>query len=257
MSALVPLLFFISVLRISSALEAPLEFHGHTFLGKYLSNSMRYNMDASIDIQSRILAHRNFTFFARYRDDLDMAEQQGGVFLDPRYAHYYIVGGFDHRFRNLFVAGYFMHDCVHDIDIEDEGTPVFNRFRIQLATLDFYMSNRIASSRLLLWSVEVGAYPHWRYHGWDINAGADYQYDLIITGEIRFLQRERIGCALLPYCHVIKGDSSTYHIHSLAAALYYRASAQRIGIECKYNIYVNDLIKDPNHLWLLSLFVDF
>lgn len=251
------LLSSLLIVRSIHALEVPLEFHGNIFLGKYLSNSIRYNMDASIDIHCRILAHKQLTLFGRYRDDLDMAEQEGGVSLDPRYAHYYIVGGFDYRFSHIFIASYFMHDCVHDIDIEDEGTPVFNRFRLQIASRDYYMSERVLTPRFYVWSIELGFYPHWNYHGWDINAGADYQYDLIATGELRLLQHEKFGFMLYPYFHVTKGDSDTYHQHALAGAVYYRTPARRIGIEIKYNIYNNDIIKDPHHLWLLSLFLNF
>ena len=126
------------------SLEVPLEFHGKAFLGKYLnSDTTLYNMEASIGLYCTILRQKNFSLFMHYQDDLDMAEQKGGVSLDPRYAHYYIVCGIDYLTTDYLLAGYFMHDCIHDIDYEIEGTPVFNRFRLQIAHADFHYSKRL------------------------------------------------------------------------------------------------------------------
>ncbi|GAI13189.1 unnamed protein product, partial [marine sediment metagenome] len=61
-----------------------------------------------------MLRQGNFSFFVRYQDDLDMAEQTGGVSLDPKYAHYYIAGGIDYLTINYLFSMYFMHDCIHD-----------------------------------------------------------------------------------------------------------------------------------------------
>jgi hypothetical protein len=219
-------------------IEVPLEFHGKAFLGKYLnSDTTLYNMEASIGFYCTILRR--------------------GVSLDPRYAHYYIVCGVDYLTTDYLLAGYFMHDCIHDIDYEIEGTPVFNRFRLQIAHADFHYSKRLLTSKRFLWSMELGFYPHWEYHGWDINAGADYKYDMNIKSVFNILRNGNFGVNIDPVFHITKGDSCFYHQHMLQFKTYYRNNGKRIGLELDYNIWNNDPIKDPDKLWLLSIFVEY
>lgn len=241
-----------------TALEIPLEFHGAVSLGKYVnSDTIRYNMDASVDLYFTLVRHNNISFFGRYRDDLDMAEQKGGVSLDPRYAHYYIVGGFDYIFSEVFCALYFMHDCIHDIDFEVEGTPVFNRVRFMCASADMHASRRLVSQRRFLWALELGAYPHLEYSGWDINSGADYQYDIILYASIHVLKKRAYGLFVDPHFHITKGDTSLYHQHRVRGGVYVQSSGSRMGLALTYNIWNNDIIKDPDKLWLFSLFLEF
>jgi len=252
------ILVLLSFVCTLSALDLSLEFHGRAFIGKYLnSDTTLYNMDASVDLYCTMVKHKDFSFFMSYRDDLDMAMQTGGVFLDPRYAHYYIVGGFDLLLKRLMVATYFMHDCIHDIDFEVEGTPVFNRFRIQIADPDFHKSNRLHSSKKFIWSVELGSYPHWDYHGWDINAGADYNYEIILKPVVNIFRKNNIGFDMYPTFHITKGDTSYYHQHLFQVNTFYSKNGKRIGLELAYNLLNNDIIKDPDKLWLLSIFVEF
>ncbi|MGB3341978.1 MAG: hypothetical protein WBB37_10915 [bacterium] len=250
------LLFLLSCPLFS--IELPLEFHGRGFLGKYLnSDTTRYNMDASVELYCTILRHGKFSFFSNYQDDLDMAEQTGGVSLDPRYAHYYIVGGFDMVLTNFMIATFFMHDCVHDIDYEVEGTPVFNRFRIQIADADFHKTRRLLSEKKFLWSIMLGAYPHWTYNGWDINAGADYKYEFSVESVFTAWDKGNFGIELNPRFHLTTGDSLNYHQHLLRFISFYRNNGKRIGLELTYNLWNNDIIKDPDRLWLLSVFAEF
>jgi|GEM_PF-627471 len=239
-------------------IEVPLEFHGRAFLGKYLnSDTTLYNMDASINIYCTMLRQGNFSFFVRYQDDLDMAEQTGGVSLDPRYAHYYIAGGIDYLTINYLFSMYFMHDCIHDIDYEVEGTPVFNRFRLQITDANLHYSKRLLATKRFLWSVELGFYPHWKYNGWDINAGADYKYEVNLISVFNILRKGKFGIDIDPVFHFTKGYSCFYHQHMLQCKTYYRNNGKRIGLELDYNIWNNDPIKNPDKLWLLSIFVEF
>lgn len=260
-SVFLRLLVFISLfplLLCGTGFEVPLEFHGSGFLGKYLnSDTIRYNMDASVELFCTLLRYHNLSLFVRYRDDLDMAEQKGGVTLDPRYTHYYISGGFDYLTRYVFLTTYIMHDCVHDIDYDVEGTPVFNRFRLRCASTDFHDSRRLATSQKFLWSVDVGFYPHWSYHGWDINAGADYKYDAIIELFVNLFQKNQFGVALNPTFTIARGDTMFYHQHVLRLMGHFTNRTRRIGLNLDYNIYNNDPIKNPDKLWLLSLFLGF
>jgi hypothetical protein len=248
-------LLFISSL---SGIEIPLEFHGRGFMGKYLnSDTSRFNMDASAELYCTIIKHGKFSFFTDYQDDLDMAEQTGGVSLDPRYAHYYIVAGIDMQLSGIMTALFFMHDCVHDIDYEVEGTPVFNRFRLEFADPDHHRTRRLLSDKKFLWSVMIGAYPHWDYNGWDINAGADYNYEFMVGSVFRIFEKKSMCIELQPVFHLIRGDTLNYHQHRLKCLTFYRNNGSRIGLELTYNLWNNDIIKDPDKLWLLSIFVEF
>jgi len=227
-------------------------------MGKYLnSDTIRYNMDASVEVFCTLLRHENFSFFIRYRDDLDMAEQKGGVALDPRYTHYYISGGVDYLTKNFLFTTYFMHDCIHDIDYDVSGTPVFNRLRFQIALADFHDSRRLRTSGKFLWSVNLGFYPHWQYHGWDINAGADYKYDVIVELFFKVFQKNYLGIALNPTFSIARGDTTFYNQHVVRLMSYYTNSKGRFGMSLDYNIFNNDPIKNPDKLWLLSIFVAF
>jgi hypothetical protein len=239
-------------------LEIPLEFHGRALLGKYLNpDTIRYNMDASIDLYCMLLRQDDFSFYFYYRDDLDMAEQTGGVSLDPRYAHYYVIAGLDYFVSRCFGRIEFSHDCVHDIDIDVEGTPNFNRFFITYGNNDYHPTRRFTSANLIIWKLVLGIYPHWLYHGWDINAGADYQYDLIAQSALTVELRKKVNLEIEPVFHMAKGDTCWYHQHVVRAGINYRPAKSQIGLRLDYNVWNNDPIKNPDKLWLLSLFVAF
>jgi hypothetical protein len=251
------LLFLIPCCLLMS-LEVPLEFHGGGIFGKYLnSDTTLFNLDASIELYCVTLRHGPVSAYIYYRDDLDMAEQTGGVSIDPRYVHYYIVGGMDFFWSDYVITGYFVHDCVHDIDYDVEGTPVFNRFRVRFSPKDFHFTRRLSAEKRFLWSADLGFYPHWDYHGWDINAGADYQYDLIMKGMFNLYSTSSFGVNLRSSFTVAKGDTTYYHQHLIGLEGYYRKIARRIGLRLDYNIYNNDPIKSPDKLWLLSLYLEF
>ena len=239
-------------------IEVPLDLHGRGFFGKYLnSDTLRFNFDASFEIYLNILKHDPLSAYVYYRDDLDMAEQTGGVSIDPRYSHYYIAAGLDYFLTDFVVTGYFVHDCVHDIDYDVEGTPVFNRFRLRLSPDDFHYAARLKTRSKFLWSVDFGYYPTWQYHGWDINSGADYRYDVILDAMYNIYSTENFGVDLRPSFTIAKGDTSFYHRHLLGLQAYYAKSARRFGLSLEYFLYVNDPIKSPDKLWLLSIYSEF
>jgi hypothetical protein len=240
------------------ALEVPLEFHGGGTFGKYLnSDTTRFNFDASIGLYCVTLRHGPLSTYVHYRDDLDMAEQSGGVSIDPRYVHYYIVAGLDYFFAGYVITTYFVHDCVHDIDYDVEGTPVFNRFRILFSPQEYHFTERLRTTRRFLWSVDLGYYPDWDYHGWDINAGADYQYDIIMKAMLNLYRARTFGLDLKPSFTIAKGDTTYYHQHLIGLQGYYTKGNRRIGLSLDYNLYNNDPIKSPDKLWLLSLYIEF
>ena len=241
-----------------SSIEVPLEFYGSGFFGKYLnSDTIRFNLDASFEIYCTTLRLGPISTYVHYRDDLDMAKQTGGVSIDPRYVHYYIVGGIDYFLHDYLVNAYFVHDCIHDIDYDVEGTPVFNRFRLRFAPKDFHYASRLKTAKRFLWSIDLGYYPHWDWHGWDINSGADYIYDVMLEAMFNFYATDNFGMDIRPSFKVAKGDTMFYHQHVMRLRGYYKKLARRIGLSLEYNLYNNDLNKTPNKLWLLSLYLEF
>lgn len=240
------------------SIEFPLEFNGRVFLGKYLnSDTTRFNMDASAQMRCTMVKYKKLSFYMEYRDDLDMAEQKGGVSLDPRYSHYYITAGFEYHFSKIFCHFSFIHDCVHDIDYEVEGTPVFNRISILFAHNGYHPKNAVLTGEKFLWAFDTKLYPHWKYHGWDINAGADYQFDFNIDLIYKFFDKKSLGAFTNLNLLVCKGDTTLYHQDFIRANFFYKNSSRRIGFELKYNFYNNDPIKNPGGLWLFSAFVEF
>jgi hypothetical protein len=241
-----------------TAIEVPLEFYGHGFFGKYLnSDTSRFNFDASVEIYCTTLRHWPLSTYIYYRDDLDMAQQTGGVSIDPRYAHYYLAAGIDYFVGNHVVTGYFVHDCVHDIDYDIEGTPVFNRFRVRFSPRDYHYSKRLATARRFLYAIDLGYYPHWDFHGWDINAGADYVFDIILEGRFNIYSANVFGIDAKPSFTIARGDTSFYQRHVISLQGYYVKATRRIGLSLDYNLFVNDPIKSPDKLWLLSIYLDF
>ncbi|MEO0136312.1 MAG: hypothetical protein ABIL40_03650 [candidate division WOR-3 bacterium] len=239
-------------------LEFPMEFNGRAFLGKYLnSDTTRFNMDASVQLRCRMVRWNTGAFFMDYRDDLDMAEQKGGVSLDPRYAHYYFTAGFEYNFSKFFGQFSFIHDCIHDIDYEVSGTPVFNRFSLLVANAEYHPSRIISTKKTSLWALNGRFYPHWRYHGWDINAGADYRFDGSVDLIYNFLNGDNYGGFINLNLLVCRSDTAFYHQDYARISLFYKNLDRRIGMELKYHIYNNDPIKNPGGLWLLSIFVEF
>jgi hypothetical protein len=259
----IPAAFFLIVGLLLScstliAIEVPLEFYGRGFFGKYMnSDTSRFNFDASVEIYCTVLRHLPISAYIYYRDDLDMAKQTGGVSIDPRYAHYYLTAGIDYFFGNYVVTGYFVHDCIHDIDYDVEETPVFNRFRLRFSPRDYHYSERLQTVKRFLFAVDVGFYPHWGFHGWDINAGADFIYDFTVEARLNIFSAGVFGFDAKPSFTIARGDTSFYHRHILSLQGYYKKATRRIGLSVDYNLFVNDPIKSPDKLWLLSIYLDF
>jgi len=114
--------------------EISLEPSGSAYIGKYSSNSERYNVDAGEDILFSLLSWEKIDFFVEYTTNLEMAKQVGNVTLDPRYAHWFIIGGFKLRKGSYLLKSYLVHDCKHIIDFPpDSNKVVFNRLKFSLS----------------------------------------------------------------------------------------------------------------------------
>lgn len=214
-------------------------------------------MDVSLDVYVTLLRHKDISFYVRYRDDLGMGEQHQGITLDPRYVHYYVAFGIDYFLDNIVLSSYYMHDCIHVIDLDFTDAPVFNRFKFQIADAHMHRALRQKTLKRFLWGVELGFYPHVEYNGWDINAGADYQSDLAVNTTFTIFRKGDIGVDFNPVFQITRGDTSWYHQDVLHLNTYYAAKGGRIGLELSYNLWNNDPITGPDKLWLLSLYAAF
>lgn len=186
-----------------------------------------------------------------------MGRQTGGVTFDPRNVHYAIITGADYCWPNWFGRCYFVHDCYHDIDRLVDGTPVFNRFRFQIGHRDFHYGRIASPVSRYAGALTIGLYPHLSYHGWDINAGADFNYDIIIEGRATLYRQSSGAIDLQPKFHFTRGDSSWYHQHLLRLLAYYHTHGRRIGISLDYHLHNNDPIKSPDKLWQYSIYLEF
>ena len=238
----------------------PLDLHGYAFFGKYLnSDTSAYYIDVSTDFYCTLMKYDRLSLFIRYRDDLDVAGwPESGVIFDPQRAHYYMVMGMDYFFSTVLVSGYFMHDCIHFLDHNADGTPIFNRFKLSLGAPDFHYSLQLSTNKKILWRTTFGWYPGWQYHNWAVNYGADYQYDLFFDLVASLLKKSNIAVSINTSLGFAKADSNFYQQHmAQIACSYLSGHGGAIGTSLAYNIYNNDPLKSPDRLWLLSIFFQF
>ncbi len=237
------------------ALKFPFDLHCNAHFGRYLNSGLsRYYIDSSVNLYSTIVDYNSLLFFINYQDDLEV-KGGDGVLFDPRYVHYYIAGGLDYLSRPIFFRFSYIHDCFHNIDSLTTNKPIFNRFRFQFGAVDFHYSRSARTLSRFLWSFYYTYYAHWQYHGWDINAGADYEFDLALQGRINFLSKNNFGGDIACEFLTMRGKSSWYHQHLFKLLFYYKGNSEsRLGLGFIYNLFNNDPIKNPHKLWEFILY---
>jgi hypothetical protein len=243
-----------------AALDFPLDLYGRAHFGKYLnSDTSLYYLDVSADFYCTVMRHRSASVFIRYRDDLDVAgSPSNGVLFDPRRTHYYIVAGTEYQCAPVLLTLYFMHDCIHFIDVESGLKPIFNRFKLSAGAPDFQVSREMRTAQKILWQLTLGWYPGWQYHSWSINSGADYKWDAL--GDLRIGLFRKTSCAIrfLTTFGAAIADSNTYYQTAAGAeCCYLSARGNAAGLNLTYNFYSNDPVESPDQLWLLSAFFQF
>jgi hypothetical protein len=258
-SAFLPAAILLASCRFLAGTEVPLDLHGRGLFAKYLnSDTSRYYLETSVDIYCTMLRSGRFSAYLNYRDDLDVSGGFGGVFFDPRLVHYYMILGGDYEFPEFFVRLSYVHDCIHDIDFAASGKPIFNRFRIQTASGDFHHSRSAGNRKNLLWSLCFTYFAHWQYHGWDISAGADYDYEINARMILGALRKRSFGCDIMPELQLAKGDSVMYHQGRIGTTAYFiNDSNRRFCLGLEYNIFNNDVLKRPEGLWRSYISVEF
>lgn len=254
------LLFAFAIASFGAALDFPLDLYGRAHFGKYLnSDTSLYYLDVSTDFYCTVMRHRSTSVFIRYRDDLDVAgAPQSGVLFDPRRVHYYFVLGTEYRFVPALITLYFMHDCVHFIDVESGIKPIFNRFKFSAGAPDFQVSREMRTTQRILWQLTLGWYPGWQYHSWSINSGADYKWDAFGDLKIGVLKRPNYAVRFLTTLGTAIADSNNYYQTAAGAeCCYLSARGNAAGLNLTYIIYSNDPIESTDKLWLLSAFFQF
>ncbi|HEX7321244.1 MAG TPA: hypothetical protein VF399_12920 [bacterium] len=253
----------LSILVLASfcgAVEFPLDLYGRAHFGKYLnSDTSLYYLDVSTDFYCTVMRHRSASVFIRYRDDLDVAgSPQNGVLFDPRRLHYYFVLGTEYRCAPALFTLYFMHDCVHLIDVESGIKPIFNRLKLSAGAPDFQVSREMRTTQKILWQLTVGWYPGWQYHSWSINSGADYKWDAFGDLRVGLIKGTNYAVRFLTTLGAAIADSSNYYQTTVGAeCCYLSARGNAAGLNLTYTLYNNDPIKSTDKLWLLSAFFQF
>ncbi|HIE06014.1 MAG TPA: hypothetical protein EYP58_04355 [bacterium (Candidatus Stahlbacteria)] len=236
------------------------EAHGMGYMAKYFPNDTLYNSDAAIEVYCDLLKFGRFRIFIDYRDELYMGQQENkAISLDPRYAHYFLTPGVTFDWNDLILTGCIVHDCMHDIDIENPGTPVFNRFRLMIEPEEFHIRNRSQRElKKIGWRLMIGSYPQlpWIY-AWT-NWGADYKYEmqLDLLAPVFSTNRCRLGIGFSS--NVIKREHrGFYQRHIIRSEFAFFGRYGLFSPFISYFIYSDDPLKNPGGMGIFGIEVVF
>lgn len=237
-----------------------IEAHGRGYMAKYIPDDTLYNSDASIEVFCDFLRFCKVKVFLDYQNDMYMGKQKDkAISLDPRYAHYYLAPGVTIDINNLILTGCIVHDCLHDIDVENPGTPVFNRFRLLLEPKGFHIRNR---SKIKLenpvWRLMLGSYPQipWIY-AWT-NWGADYKYEMKFDFLAPLISRDGFYLGVGFSSDVIKrGQRGFYQRHIIKTELAFYGGNGLFAPFINYHIFSNDPLKNPGGMAIIGIEVTF
>ncbi|HID31912.1 MAG TPA: hypothetical protein EYP24_00855 [bacterium (Candidatus Stahlbacteria)] len=232
------------------------ETHGRGFLAKYFPDDSIYNSDAVIEVKCDILKFGNIRFFIDFRNDLYMGKQPDKpVSLDPRNAHYYLTPGLSMDINDLILTGCIVHDCIHDIDIENPGTPVFNRFRFIIEPGGFNIRNR--SRRVVdqpLWRLMLGSYPRFpSIYAWT-NWGADYKYEMRLDLLTPIVKKNRSYLGLGLSSHVIRREERGFYQRHIIRGEWALYGSDGIFMPfISYTIYSDDPLRSPGQMGVFGI----
>jgi len=261
--------FFLSIFLTSSPTysnllpKLSLKSSGLFYGGKYTGYSERYNIDAGIDLTTYLLSWEKTDLYIEYISNLEMAKQVGNVTMDPRYAHYFIIGGLRTKLKGYILRSYIVHDCKHIIDFPpDSNKVVFNRLKFAVSRNLRNLKSRFQvntrknkRARRVSWEAIYGFYPQSKIIDY-LNSRPYYKHDFEITFNY-------------PLAFFNKGEISTvvrgrYTISANTPPRYYRELS--FAIEgCIFNKYgalclfiknmplSNDPLKSPEGLSILGL----
>lgn len=147
--------------------EVSLKPSGSIYVGKYSGERERYNLDAGLYVSFSLLNWKTTDFFIEYISNLEMGKQVGNITFDPRYGHWFIIGGLRYKKGSYLIQSYLVHDCKHIIDLlPDSNKIVFNRLKFSISrNLDtfrnrFQVENKAGQrQRKFRWEAIYGFYP--------------------------------------------------------------------------------------------------
>jgi len=194
---------------------------GSIYFGKYTGNSERYNLDAGVDVSVSLLSWERTDFFVEYISNLEMAKQVGNVTFDPRYAHYFINGGFKVEKCGYVFKSYLVHDCKHIIDFPpDSNKVVFNRLKFSVSRnlngfVDRFQIRQVQKSRKRRprWQFIYGFYPQSKVIDY-LNSKSYYRHDF--EGKLEF------PILFLSKAELFSGLRGRYVVSANHPARYYR-----------------------------------
>ncbi len=201
--------------------EVPLEPSGSVYIGKYTGNNDRYNLDVGIDVSVSLLRWDNTDFFVKYISNLEMGKQVGNITFDPRYSHWFIIGGLKYKKSSYLIQSYIVHDCKHMIDIlPDSSKVVFNRLKFSISQNLYDIRNRFQveiekekRKRKMRWDFIYGFYPQTKIIDY-LNSRPYYHHDFELIFEFPLL--------LFSKGELFAGTRGRYIISANTPPRYYR-----------------------------------
>jgi hypothetical protein len=237
-----------------------IETHGRGYIAKYYPDDSIYNSDAVVEVYCDIFKFGDFRIFIDFRSDLYMGKQPDKpISLDPRYAHYYITPGLTVDINDLIITGCIVHDCLHDIDVENPGTPVFNRFRLIIELEEFHIRHRSEQPPVRPnWRFMVGSYPEFpSIYAWT-NWGADYKYEMAFEVLIPVINRPKSYLGLDFSSHVIRRkERNFYQRHNLRGEFAFYGRSGILIPFINYTFYSDDPLTSPGQMGIIGLEIVF
>ncbi|MCK4422088.1 hypothetical protein KAW18_08920 [candidate division WOR-3 bacterium] len=221
---------------------------GDIFYGFYPWSDSSYNSDVSLWVRINLLEINAKThFFLQYSTYLEMAEQKGKVVLDPAYAIYSIIGGFQYS-TSLYFSSYIDHYCRHIIDRDlEDGKAVFNALNFVLSNVSnpAHRFNKDIYLRLAYLFYPQGIIVDW------LNSKPYYRHRLFLD----------IGKKITPSIqltlkteYTLSNDEPRRKYHQIRPGVYlfHQKENQTIYIFFHYYLTAKDPLHSPNHLLLIG-----
>ena len=209
--------------------EVSLEPSGSVYIGKYSGDSERYNLDAGLDVSFSLLNWKTLDFFIEYISNLEMAKQVGNITLDPRYGHWFIIGGLRYKKGSYIIQSYIVHDCKHIIDLlPDSNKVVFNRLKFSISQnlYDFRKRFQVKTKkkeriRKMRWEFIYGFYPRSKVIDY-LNSRPYYHHDFELKLEFPFVYFQK--------GEIFSGIRGRYTISANNPPKYYRVVSLSLGV---------------------------
>lgn len=243
--------------------EVSLEPSGSVYIGKYSGERERYNLDAGLDVSFSLLNWKTVDFFIEYISDLEMAKQVGNITFDPRYGHWFIIGGLRYKKGSYLIQSYLVHDCKHIIDLlPDSNKVVFNRLKFSISKNLSNFKNRFQigiekDKRLkkVRWEFIYGFYPQSKVIDY-LNSRPYYHHDFELKLEFPFVcfQKGEIFSGIRGrYTISANNPPKYYRVVSLSLEVFIFNKNGAFGSYIEYFPIAKDPLKSPEGLSIFGI----